>query len=582
MRFDHSFTLYWRLISRCRRWVPLFTLCTVICGASFFLIFSSIGVLLSQIVSAASGSGEPVVLEKVFWYLLMIFMSALLGGFSMSGFIYLEQHIRHNLRMEMLDRYLHVSEPVAAAYPPVEIQNRINYDIPKSTDLIGYLMSGWVFQPLLSGSLSLLLLLFVDWRVALLCVGCSAVSMGVMHLATERLRKLNEAMTEGRSRVVCFLEECIRGAVEIRTFGLHGLFKEKLDTQLADIAEATADYRRLEGIRRSVLTFLADCITIVSLLVLGAFLASRNYIEFSLIMLSLPLSDQIAQAMVAVVNFPAMVREGSPNVERLFEILDLQIEETEKAATRSADELLPGKIVFQDVSFSYGQSLILDHFTFQVHPGEKVAFVGESGSGKSTILKLLLGFYDPDEGSISIGEQVLGKIPLSQWRRQLAYVPQELSLFHRSVRQNISLCLEEGTEEKVILAAKEAGADSFLTKGRSIYEAVLGEQNSGFSGGQLQRISLARALYKRAPIILLDEPTSAMDRNSEEMIRDVIRDLPCDQTVIAVTHRLELTTEFDCLYVMEKGTIAEKGSHKELLEQHGIYASLWEAQKEHN
>ncbi|MDO5350849.1 MAG: ABC transporter ATP-binding protein [Lachnospiraceae bacterium] len=608
MKQDNAFVLYHKLVQKSRKWIPLFVLCTAVAGVSLFLIFSTVGVFLTQIVSAAQTGTGLETLKKAILYLAVVVIFALLAGASMTGFTYMEQNVQRVLREEMVRRYLHAPEGTAAVFSPAEILNRINYDLPEAGKLVGYYISAWIFQPMLSGLLSIVFLAAVDWSVAVLCLACSAVNMLVMHLAAGRLRNLNAAMTEGRSGIIRFLKECVEGAAEIRTFQMYGRFEKKLEARLEKTAHVTIKYRHLEALRRAVMVLFADCITILALLILGALLASHGYVRFSDIMLALPLSDQIGQGMIAVSNFPALIKQGSPNMERVFEIAELPSEEEDRAVKTAVSgpeasrSQMPGPkaseseasgldITFDDVSFSYGKMPILKHVTFQVKQGEKVAFVGESGGGKSTVIKLLLGLYLPDGGSISLGEETLEASSLAGWREKFAYLPQDISMFHTSIEENIALCksaerenrlspMERGSVSAVTAAAKAAGADSFIAESKEGYGTLLGEGNAGFSGGQLQRIALARAMFRRAPVLLMDEPTSALDPQSEQVVKKTFRQLPDDLTVIAVTHRLALTTEFDRIYVLEQGQIAEAGSHAELLEKGRKYADLWQSQQE--
>lgn len=608
MKQDNAFVLYHKLVQKSRKWIPLFVLCTAVAGVSLFLIFSTVGVFLTQIVSAAQTGTGLETLKKAILYLAVVVIFALLAGASMTGFTYMEQNVQRVLREEMVRRYLHAPEGTAAVFSPAEILNRINYDLPEAGKLVGYYISAWIFQPMLSGLLSIVFLAAVDWSVAVLCLACSAVNMLVMHLAAGRLRNLNAAMTEGRSGIIRFLKECVEGAAEIRTFQMSGRFEKKLEARLEKTAHVTIKYRHLEALRRAVMVLFADCITILALLILGALLASHGYVRFSDIMLALPLSDQIGQGMIAVSNFPALIKQGSPNMERVFEIVELPSEEEGRAVKTAASgpeasrSQMPGSkaseseasrldITFDDVSFSYGKMPILKHVTFQVKQGEKVAFVGESGGGKSTVIKLLLGLYLPDGGSISLGEETLEASSLAGWREKFACLPQDISMFHTSIEENIALCESAERENRrspmerdgisaVAAAAKAAGADSFIAESKEGYGTLLGEGNAGFSGGQLQRIALARAMFRRAPVLLMDEPTSALDPQSEQVVKKTLRQLPDDMTVIAVTHRLALTTEFDRIYVLEQGQIAEAGSHEKLLEQGGKYADLWRSQQE--
>lgn len=603
---DTAFTLYGKLIKRSRKYIPLFIICTILNGLAFFLIFSSVGVLLSQVVSVAEGQAGAELAGKMAWYLMIVTVFAGLGGFSAVGFTEIEEKMQGRLRREMLDGYLYTSEQAAANYSPAEVQNRMNYDLQETVKLIGSHMSGWIFQPLLSGVLSVLWLLSVNWRVALLCVGCCAVNMVIMYLAAERLRELNDSLTRGRSRILEFLQECVDGAMELRTFHLTDLFEKRLAGQLKQTSKVTVRYRGTESLRWAVMSFFQDCIAVIALLVLGAVLASRGYVEFSAVMLGLPLIDQICQGMTAVTHFPAMVKQISPNAYRVFEIAELSREEGpfcpdagqdhgqddeqaagSKTGLKTGVSPEPGALRAENVTFSYGEKAILKNISFQVRPGEKVAFVGESGGGKSTILKLLMGFYAADGGRILLGRETPEDVGPLAWRRKFSYLPQDSFLFCDTIERNISLSAKgrEGSggpgqhvhaqDNDVSAAAREAFAEDFILNSPQGYETVPGEDNAGFSGGQIQRLCLARALYRRTPVLLMDEPTASLDAQSEQKIKEAIDGITGSTMVIVVTHRLNLTTDFDRIYVMDNGRIAEWGSHDQLLREGGKYRTLW-------
>lgn len=578
MKKDSPFVLYRRLVKESKKQIPLFVLCTLVSGVAFFLIFSSVGVILTLIVSMATNEAGFENMTRVVAYLLAIVVVALLSGFSMVGFTHIEQKVQSKLRSKMINAYLHTLEHIAEGYSPVEILNRINYDLPETMNLIGYMISSWIFQPVISGLFSIILLVYVNWSVAFLCLLCTAINMFIMQFAADRLQSLNADITERKSDVVHFLHECLDGAMELRTFKLFPLFIQKLNIMLSNTSNAMDKFRHYDSLRRAGMVFFADCFTIIALLALGALLASRGYIRFADIMLALPLSDQIGQMMFAFSYFPALIKQGSSNMQRVFSIIDLPQEE---AAENSDTTKIFQSISFQDISFSYGKQQILNSLSFEIKAGEKVAFVGESGGGKSTIIKLLLGLYQPDSGTIVMGDQTLGDNSLSGWRKNFAYLPQEISLFHLPIDENISLRTDADTEA-VSVAARKANAESFILQGADVYKTIIGENNAGFSGGQMQRIALARCLYRDAPIILMDEPTSALDFKSENLIKEAIEQLPKDKTVIAVTHRLTLTENFDRLYVVENGRIIESASHDELKKKGGRYAELWNLQSKND
>ena len=240
-----------------------------------------------------------------------------------------------------------------------------------------------------------------------------------------------------------------------------------------------------------------------------------------------------------------------------------------------------GEIKFEHVDFSYeaGKPL-LNGFNLNIKPGEKVGLIGRSGAGKSTIVNLLLRFYEPQSGTISIDGQNVDSVTQESLRAQIGLVTQDTSLLHRSVRDNIIYGRPDATDAEMISAAERAEAADFIpnlsdAKGRRGYDAHVGERGVKLSGGQRQRIAIARVMLKDAPILLLDEATSALDSEVEAAIQESLDKMMDGKTVIAIAHRLSTIAAMDRLIVLDKGRIIEEGSHAELLEKQGLYAKLW-------
>ena len=240
-----------------------------------------------------------------------------------------------------------------------------------------------------------------------------------------------------------------------------------------------------------------------------------------------------------------------------------------------------GEIKFEHVDFSYeaGKPL-LNGFNLNIKPGEKVGLIGRSGAGKSTIVNLLLRFYEPQSGTISIDGQNVDSVTQESLRAQIGLVTQDTSLLHRSVRDNIIYGRPDATEAEMISAAERAEAAGFIpnlsdAKGRRGYDAHVGERGVKLSGGQRQRIAIARVMLKDAPILLLDEATSALDSEVEAAIQESLDKMMEGKTVIAIAHRLSTIAAMDRLIVLDKGRIIEEGSHTELLGKQGLYAKLW-------
>lgn len=234
-------------------------------------------------------------------------------------------------------------------------------------------------------------------------------------------------------------------------------------------------------------------------------------------------------------------------------------------------------VTFKNVHFAYGsksKKLFAD-LNLEIKPGEKIALAGHSGGGKTTITKLLLRFVDIDSGELLIDGQNITESRLKDVRDAIAYVPQEPTMFHRTIMENIRYGKPDASDTAVIEAAKKANAHEFISQLAEGYDTLVGERGIKLSGGQRQRVAIARAIIKDAPILVLDEATSALDSESEKLIQSALWELMKGRTAIVIAHRLSTIQKMDRIVVLDHGRIAEAGSHKELLDQGGIYAKLW-------
>ena len=241
-----------------------------------------------------------------------------------------------------------------------------------------------------------------------------------------------------------------------------------------------------------------------------------------------------------------------------------------------------GEIRFENVSFAYGgnSGWVIENLNLLIRPGEKIGLVGRSGAGKSTIVNLLLRFYDIPKGRLMIDRQDVAQVAQESLREQIGMVTQDTSLLHRSVRDNIVYGRPDATDAEMIAAAKRAEAHDFIVTlsdlaGRRGYDAHVGERGVKLSGGQRQRIAIARVMLKDAPILLLDEATSALDSEVEAAIQQSLFRLMEGKTVVAIAHRLSTIAALDRLIVLDKGRIVEEGDHRWLLAKGGLYARLW-------
>ncbi len=260
----------------------------------------------------------------------------------------------------------------------------------------------------------------------------------------------------------------------------------------------------------------------------------------------------------------------------MTEILDLPLEVADIKHPKKAD-FSEGKIEFKDVTFKYGKrdKLVFDNFNLTIRPGERVGLVGHSGGGKTTLTKLLLRFADVSGGAVLVDGQNIASIPQEDLRANIAYVPQEPILFHRSLMENIRYGRLDATDEEVYEAARMAHAADFIDSLPDKYETLVGERGLKLSGGQKQRVAIARAMLSKAPILLLDEATSSLDSKSEKLIAEGLSALMEKRTTIVIAHRLSTIRRLDRILVLHNGDVTEQGTHDELLKRNGIYKELW-------
>ncbi|GAQ83911.1 ATP binding cassette subfamily B [Klebsormidium nitens] len=437
--------------------------------------------------------------------------------------------------------------------------------IPSALQLVAMLAKMLVLSPFLSG--------------ATLAVA-PLMSLLIARLG-DRVRRLSRSSQDQVAELSAHVNEILPAMLVVKAHAAEGYELARF----ADLADAHRTgrmaFQRQQALFSPAIT-LVYAATVVSLFAAGTKAIAHGRFsgeKMVAFVASLVLLIEPIQAVGSAYN---EIKQGQPAVERVFEILDTPPEASHATGPSSESDSIPvGDIVFDSVSFCYRDRPVLRDVSFRIREGETVALVGPSGSGKTTLVKLLLRLYEPDTGSIRIGNRPIKDIPLRTWRRHLGFVPQDSVLFSGTVAENIAYGVAANAIDlrRVERAARRAHADEFVRGLSGGYAAVIGERGSTLSGGQKQRLAVARAIYHEPTCLILDEATSALDNESEVLVRDALQTLMAEKTVIVIAHKLETVQSADRILFMEQGRIVEEGAHLELLERGGRYASFYKTQQ---
>ncbi len=436
----------------------------------------------------------------------------------------------------------------------------------------------WRLFPLM---IVLVTMFVVFWRVEPVLGAILAVSVFILLIADILVSRFKLPIDEYRSEVDSkaggLLADVLTNAVNIKLFVSAGRERSAYRALTEDQRKAQTKSWRMHEVSQAIQVLL----TMVMEFVIMAW-AVRSFIQGRMSIGTLAiLQTYLIFLFNQVWDFGRLIRtvyEQMANAKEMIQIMEQKIEIQDVAKAKKL-KVNGGAITFERVSFSYiSERGVLRDFSLHVTSGEKIALVGSSGAGKSTVTKLLLRFFDLTAGRMTIDGQDISKVTQDSLRANIALVPQDPLLFHRTLEENIRYGNPQASKADVVKAAKQAHCHDFISALPDGYASLVGERGVKLSGGERQRVAVARAILMNAPILILDEATSSLDSESEGLIQDALKKLMKGKTVIAIAHRLSTIMQMDRIIVMQDGGVIDEGRHEDLLTRDGLYKSLWSIQ----
>lgn len=457
------------------------------------------------------------------------------------------------------------------------ISGKVNNILSNIQNFYAHMMFG-LFYPVVGTLIIIFFIALEDFWLAMLFLVLNTIFFAITILMRKRITPLSKTTAKLKSKASGVFVDGVSNAFLVKSFSNYNYERSVYYKALKDSTLAIKDENQKVNIINSATLMLFDIISVVYYIIIFLW---WYYLDLSIAGVVL-----VSQFSISIINNIRNVGYLASDFSRVYgnikDGLELLAKPCEIEDASEAKPLVLKKgtgIKFENVTYSYKDGdIIFKDFNLEIPYGKKIGLVGHSGAGKSTLVKILCRYYDIDKGTILVGNQDISAVTQESLRQNISYVPQETSLFNRSIMDNIRYGRPSATDEEVVNAAKQAYCHEFISKMPAGYDSKVGERGVMLSGGQKQRISIARAILKNAPILILDEATSSLDTQSEKYIQKSLKNLMKNKTVIAIAHRLSTLNEMDTIVVLDNGKIVESGSNDELLAKKGLYWKFYNMQ----
>ncbi len=485
------------------------------------------------------------------------------------------QKVLYDLRQRLMEKSLRARPWFYRDKSTGDLVSRIVNDTSHVNDiLVSGLLGGLGDLVSLIGIIAAMLLL--DVNMTLVALASVPLMVIVARYFGGRMRRAYRATREKIAKVSSVVEETVSGVETVRAFGREKTAMREFERASLETFKAYMKVAVYMGVFWPLMN-LSSQLSVVIVLAYGAYQVHAGAASIGVVVAFIQYVQRFRGPINNVVSMYDSLQSALAGLERIYEVLDSEEEEDEGIELES----LQGRIEYRDVWFEYEKGKpVIKGVTFTIEPGETIALVGHTGAGKTTLVNLLLRFYDPTRGSILVDGVDTRRLKRSWLRRRISYVPQETYLFPGTILENIRIARPDATDEEVIEVCKKLGIHDFITRLPHGYQTDAGEAGKRLSVGEKQLISIARAMLRDPDIVVLDEALSSVDPRTEALVRHAMKTLLEDRTSIIIAHRLNVAEEADRIIVLDNGRIVEEGTFRELLEKKGAFYKLYTTQME--